>query len=116
MLMIWAILIVLVLMLATSLAIRHGFYHNSLMRVFFVLVLCGLLPLLLQVVVAQAIVVMKTAVVVVVVEVEGVSAEFSAGPSEAQTDSKKSTSGRWASEELSQRGAPPISTTSLPRP
>ena len=52
MLMIWAILIVLVLMLATSLAIRHGFYHNSLMRVFFVLVLCGLLPLLLQVVVA----------------------------------------------------------------
>ena len=52
MLMIWAILIVLVLMLATSLAIRHGFYHNSLMRVFFVLVLCGLLPLLLQVAVA----------------------------------------------------------------
>ena len=72
------------------------------------------LLVLLQLVVAQAIVVMKTAVVVV--EVEGVSAEFSAGPSEAQTDSKKSTSGRWASEELSQRGAPPISTTSLPRP
>lgn len=50
--MIWAILIVVLAMLVTMVAIRRGFYHNSLMRLFFALVLCGLLPLLLQVAVA----------------------------------------------------------------
>ena len=50
--MVWAILIVILLLFATSLAIRRRLYHNTLMRMFFYLTLCGLFPLLLQVLVA----------------------------------------------------------------
>lgn len=52
--MLAALLIVVAAMLATMAAIRRGLYHNSLMRLFFALALCGLIPLLLQVAVALA--------------------------------------------------------------
>ena len=46
--MIWLLTIILFLMAVTMIAIRRGLYHNSLMRLFFVLTLCGLIPTLLQ--------------------------------------------------------------------